>query len=430
MGNYDYLIIGNSAGAVGCIEGLRSIDKTGSIGLVSEENHHVYSRALIPYYLAGKITKDKMFYRPAGFYEQAGVNLITGQKAEAIDTEKQEVVLTGGDRLSYGKLLLATGGKPIYPPIAGLDKQNVYSFHSFNDLLGIEKKLATARHAVVLGGGVIGLMAAEVLKKRNLKVSVVELGSRVLAPVIDETGSMLVQNTFKNAGVGIYLNNTIQEVQGNEFVEGIILKDGTSIPCDLLIVGVGVIPRVELAENAGIEVNRGIVVNKKMRTSAPNVYACGDCAANYNFVTGQTQPLPLWPNAYAGGRTSAFNMAGVKREYTDSTSMNAMHFFDLNMINAGLNVTGETAGDFRVLQRLDADESIYLKFILNNEGIIQGYILIGQINRVGIFLNLMRKKIDVRNFEQDLLSGDFGYANLPDELRWQLLREDVILGVV
>ncbi|WP_027365345.1 NAD(P)/FAD-dependent oxidoreductase [Desulfotruncus alcoholivorax] len=430
MGNYDYLIIGNSAGAVGCIEGLRSIDKTGSIWLVSEESNHVYSRALIPYYLAGKITIDKMFYRPAEFYDRAGVTLITGQKAEALDPEKQEVVLTGGERLGYGKLLLATGGKPIYPPIAGLDKQNIFSFHSFKDLLGIEKKLASARHAVVLGGGVIGLMAAEVLKKKGLKVSVVELGGRVLAPVIDETGSMLVEKTFKNAGVDIYLNNTIQEVHGEESVEGVTLRDGTNIPCDLLIVGVGVIPRVELAESSGIEINRGIVVNKKMQTSAPNVYACGDCASNFNFVTGQAQPLPLWPNAYTGGRIAAFNMAGIEREYTVGTSMNAMHFFDLNLINAGLNVTGETTGDFRVLQKLDANKDIYLKFVLNNKGVIQGYILIGQINRAGIFLNLMRKKIDVRSFEQELLSGDFGYANLPDELRWQLLREDVILGVV
>lgn len=430
MANYDYLIIGNSAGAVGCIEGLRSVDKTGSIGLVSEENQHVYSRALIPYYLAGKITKAKMFYRPADFYDQSKVTLITGQRAEALDPDQQEVVLSGGERLSYGKLLLATGGKPIYPPIAGLDKHNIYSFHSFNDLLGIEKQLASAQHAVVLGGGVIGLMAAEVLKKKGLKVSVVELGSRVLAPVIDETASRLVEKTFTNAGVDLFLNNTIQEVQGKEIVEGLTLRDGTSIPCDLLIVGVGVIPRVELAESAGIEINRGIVVNKNMQTSAPNIYACGDCAANFNFVTGQAQPLPLWPNAYTGGRTSAFNMAGMEREYTVGTSMNAMHFFDLNLINAGLNVTGDTAGDFRVLQRLDANQAIYLKFILNEHGIIQGYIIIGQINRAGIFLNLMRNKIDVTSLEQELLSGDFGYANLPDELRWQLLSEDVILGVV
>lgn len=281
MTEFKYPIIGNSAGAVGCIEGLRCIDKTGKIALVSEENYHVHSRALIPYYLDGKIDIGKMHYRPLDFYERSGVTLFLGQKAVGVDFARKEVELASGERLGYNKLLLATGGRPFFPPITGLDKENVFSFHSLNDALGIQKVLAKgAKNAVVLGGGVIGLMAAEVLSKKGLSVCVVELADRVLAPVVDETASAMVENSFEKRGVKIFKNTTIEEVHGGEQVESVSLKDGTVLPCDLLIVGVGVVPRVELVEGTEIKINRGIVVNKRMQTSVPDVYACGDCASN------------------------------------------------------------------------------------------------------------------------------------------------------
>jgi len=431
MGNYDYLILGNSAGSVGCIEGLRSIDKNGSVAIVAEEDSHVYSRALIPYYLSGQITRDKIYYRPLDFYDRARVSVLKGQRAVKIDSEVRVVELDNGSRLGYGQLLIATGGKPVYPPIPGLDKQNVFSFHSLPDLQGIEKELAGARSAVVLGGGVIGLMAAEALHKRGIKVHVLELADRLLAPVVDETTSHLVEGALQKAGVALYLNNTIDQVHGTERVESVTLKDGRNIPCDLLIVGVGVAPRVELAEGTEIEVNRGIVVDKKMQTSVPGIFACGDCASTYNFVTGAEQNLPLWPNAYLGGRIAGFNMAGMERAFVQGTTMNAMHFFDVNIVNAGINVTGANQDDsLGMIQEYDQDSQTYRKFVLSESGQIKGFILVGQIARAGIFLNLMRRQIDVRVFQQELFKNDFGYADLPDALRWKLLQDDVILGVV
>jgi len=230
--------------------------------------------------------------------------------------------------------------------------------------------------------------------------------------------------------VQLFLGTTIREVQGNEKVEAIALKNGSNILCDLLIIGVGVVPWGELAESPNIKINRGIVVDKKMRTSAKNVYACGDCAASYNFVTGQIQALPLWPNAYQGGRTAALNMAGLDREYTLGTSMNAMHFFQKNMVSAGINVAEADRDGYEIMQKFDQARGVYRKFILDKEGLINGFILIGQIERAGIFLNLMRQKVNVNKFRQELMDEKFGYANVPDQLRWQLLKEDVILGVL
>lgn len=430
MKQFDYLVIGNSAGAVGCIEGLRSIDTQSSIGLVAEEEHHVYSRALIPYYLAGTITRDKMYYRPADFYQRAGVTLLSGQQAVALDTDSRRVELANGEQVGYGQLMLATGGKPIFPPIDGLDKKNVFTFHSFDDLLGIEKLLPKTKNAVILGGGVIGLMAAEVLKKRGLAVRVLELADRVLAPVVDETTSGLIESAFRKKGVELDTQNTIARIHGDELVESITLQDGTTIPCDLLIVGIGVRPRTELASGTAIKVDRGILVDRQMRTTVPGVYACGDCASIYNFVTGRTQPLPLWPNAYLGGRIAAYNMAGISRKLLSGAGMNAMHFFDLNLVNAGINVTGTDSDSWHIVSKLEPENNIYRKFILDDEGVINGFILVGRIKRAGIFLHLMRRKVDVRGFRQDLLNEDFGYATLPGDLRWQLLKDEVMLGVM
>lgn len=430
MKKFDYLIIGNSAGAVGCIEGLKSVDPTGTIGLVAEEEHHVYSRALIPYYLSGVIDKEKMYYRPADFYQRAGVAVLSGQKAAALNLDRKEVELAGGERIGYGKLLLATGGKPIYPPVDGFEKKNVFSFHSFDDLLGIEKLLPESKNAVILGGGVIGLMAAEVMQKQGLAVRVLELADRVLAPVVDETTSGIIESALREAGVELYTSNTIDRIHGGELVESITLKDGTTILCDLLIVGIGVRPRTELAEGTAITVDRGILVDQQMRTSVPGVYACGDCASIHNFVTGETQPLPLWPNAYLGGRIAAFNMAGVTRKLVSGASMNAMHFFDVNLINAGVNVTAKDSGRWNIISKLEPENRVYRKFILDDNGVINGFVLVGQIKRAGIFLNLMRRKVDVREFQEDLLNEEFGYGIMPGEMRWQLLKDEVILGVM
>ncbi|MCG8401572.1 MAG: FAD-dependent oxidoreductase [Firmicutes bacterium] len=430
MNTFDYLIIGNSAGAVGCIEGLRSVDQSGTIGLVAEEEHHVYSRALIPYYLSGSIDRDKMLYRPADFYRRAGVTLFHGQRAVKLNPGGKELELDNGQRLGYDKLLLATGGKPVYPPVAGLAKKNVFGFHSFNDLQGIEKMLPKAQNAIILGGGVIGLMAAEALKKRGLAVSVLELAHRVLAPVVDEITSGIIESALRDAGVEVFTDNTIDKIQGGELVESVTLKNGITVPCDLLIVGVGVRPRVELAEGTPVRVDGGIVVDRRMQTTAPGIYACGDCASIHDFVTGQTRPMPLWPNAYLGGRIAAFNMAGAERNLVAGASMNAMHFFGVNLISAGVNVTEKDVDKWNIISKLTPEDKVYRKFILDDNGVIKGFILVGQIKRAGIFLNLMRRKIDVRDFQQELLDENFGFGNLPGNLRWQLLKDEVILGVM
>jgi NAD(P)H-nitrite reductase large subunit len=431
---YDVVIIGNSAGAVGCIETLRSKDRDITIAVISEEKYHTYSRALIPYYLAGKIDFDKLYYRPLDFYEKMNVIPLLGRKAVSVDFEKKMVKLDTGEEVKYGKLLLATGGKPFIPPMEGFDRslENVFSFVSLDDALGIEKSLPESKKAVILGAGVIGLMAAEVLVKKGLEVHVVELADRVLAPVVDERTSQLVEKVFEENGVKIYTGVTIKKVNSeNNRVVSVILTSGNEIECDILIVAVGVVPRTELVQNTDVEVNRGILVNKKMETSVKDVYACGDCAEIYDFVLDDRRVLPLWPNAYYGGRVAAINMLGEEAEFEWGTSMNAMHFFDIYIINAGLNITDEIAEKegYEVLVRYEPERKVYRRIAVK-DGLIKGLVFVGRVERAGIYLNLMRRKINVSNFKDRLLDYDFGYTKLPENIRWNLLGDKVILGII
>jgi len=428
MKEYDFVIIGNSAGGIGCIETLRNLDADASIAVISDEKYHTYSRALIPYCLDGKIEFDKMYYRPLDFYDRMRVDALLGKRAVKIDFKNKVVELDDGEAVSYGKLLLATGGKPFIPPIEGIDKKNVFTFVKMDDVLGIEKAVESAKKAVVLGGGVIGLMVSEVLRRKGLEVTVVELADRVLAPVVDKTTSKMVEDVFRENGVNIITNNTINKVVGEEKVEGVILKDGTEIQADILVVGIGVMPRTELVKDTEVEVNRGIVVNSRMQTSVEDVYACGDCAEVHDFLFNAKRPLPLWPIAYKGGMIAAYNMCGIDREYTHATAMNAMHFFDLYIINAGLNVADDEEG-YEIIKKFDEEKRIYRRFALK-DGKIVGMVLVGEVERAGIILNLMKNEVDVTSFEERLLNGNFGYADMPEELRWKLLCNDVILGVV
>lgn len=426
MERFDYLIIGNSVGAVGCIETLRTFDKQKSIAVIGEEPHNIYSRALLPYYLDVEVPVDKMLYRPADFYERLGVTPILGRLAVKLDPAGKVIHLDDGRILGYEELLLATGGRPIVPPIEGLNfnKENICTFVTLQDIQRLSRFLPVARRAVVLGGGIIGLMAAEALHNKGLSVSVVELAPRVLAPVVDEITSRLIEEAFCQSGVTVYTGTTIKEVKGENQASEVMLTDGTLLPCDLLVVAIGVVPRVELAQEAGLAINRGILVNKKMETSATGVYACGDCAEVYDFLLDGRRVLPLWPNAYAGGRVAAYNMLGMVREYDQACAMNSMHFLNLNIITAGLNNVGEKEG-FEVSSRYDANSRRYRRFVFKDDR-IYGFTIINGIARAGILLHLMRRGCAVTSFKDNLLEENFGYAAMPEALRRELLEEGVI----
>jgi NAD(P)H-nitrite reductase large subunit len=404
-----YVIIGNSAAAVGCIEAIRKYDGEGSVTVISDEAHHVYSRPLISYYLAGKVSPKNMIYRHPDFYEKNRVETVFGKKAIAIDPKKKTVTLSNGTAVPYDKLLVATGSSPFVPPTEGLAAQdNVFTFLKYDDALGIEKLLNRESCVVIVGAGLIGLKAAEGIAPVAGSVHVVELAERVLPMILDDAAAAPVQKRIEAQGVTFHLGTVVEKVIGNKHIERVILKDGTELPCDILVMGVGVRPNVAEAKAAGVEVGRGIVIDAHSRTNVADIWAAGDVTESRDLISGECRIMALWPNAYAQGRAAGLDMCGRQEEDFEGVfPMNAVGFFGLPIITAGLQ-DGEGTS---VLMKDDLKKGTMKRFIVKDD-LLVGMILVGDVDRAGIYTSLMSEKIPLSSLDKKLTDDGFGLIAL------------------
>jgi NAD(P)H-nitrite reductase large subunit len=409
-----YLIIGNSAGGIGAAEAIRQVDKEGALTIVSEEPYPVYSRPLISKYLAGERTFEGILFRPLDFYDQNSILFLPGKKVTRLELDGQTAWLEDNQDIAWEQLLLAVGGKPIFPKMKGSDKRGVFTFTNLDDAKAVDGFLDHARRAVVIGGGLIGISATEALVKRGVNVTVVEMKQRILNTILDQQASLMAEEVLTRAGVEIITGHTVVEVNGRESVEEATLDNGDTMPCDLLLVAIGVLPRSELALDAKLETNRGIAVDRHMATNHPNVYACGDVAEAYDFVYGENRLSPIWPNAYIGGRIAGYNMAGMPTKYSGGTAMNSLNYFGIDITSAGMPTAPNDDG-YEVITK--QERSTYRKVILK-DNLIVGMILVENIEKSGIIFGLMRDRVNVESFKQSLLADNFGLAFFPRPL-WQ-----------
>jgi len=407
-----YLIIGNAAGGIGAAEAIRKVDEHGSMAIVSDEPYPAYSRPLISEHLAEGCSLERMLYRPADFYERNRISTVLGKKAASLDLANHTVTLDSGSKISWQKLLLATGGLPIVPPMKGIDREGVFTFTTLDDAKAINQYLGESEPVVVIGGGLIGVSVTEALVKRGARVTIVEMKHRVLNTILDEAVSALEDGALRQAGVDIITGHVVSEINGRgKRVHDVTLDDGTRIPCHLVIIAIGVRPRLELVNGTGIKVNRGIVVDRHMATSHPDVYACGDVAETYDIPYGECRLTPIWPNAYLGGRTAGFNMAGRSTDYPGGMAMNSMKYFGLNVVSAGMVVPPDEGYEVLTSNK----NGTYRKVVLK-DGVVVGLIFAGHIEQAGIIRGLMQNQINASEFKQSLVADNFGLASLPGEL--------------
>ncbi|MDP2949396.1 MAG: FAD-dependent oxidoreductase [Chloroflexota bacterium] len=417
-----YLIIGNSAGGIGAAEAIRQLDSEGSLTIISDEPYLTYSRPLISEYLAGECSLDSMLYRRPDFYARNRIQTILGRKAIGIDFAGKLVELDDGGRIAWQKLLLATGGTPIAPPVKGVDKGGVFTFTTIDDAERIRKAISPASTAVVIGGGLIGMSVTRPLVKCGVTVIMVELLDRVLSTMLDAQGSRLAEAELQRNGVTLITGQTISEIVGRPEDEGqvggVILDDGRRLPCDLVVFAIGVRPRLELVAGSAVATNRGIIVDRRMATSVRDVYACGDVAEAFDFVHKGNRVIPVWPNAYLGGRIAGQNMAGLASKHTGGTAMNSLNCFGLSIVSAGMMDPPDDP-TYEVLSTGPSAAS-YRKIVLKNNRVV-GMIFIGEIERSGVVFGLMKDGINVGSFKESLLARDFGLSYFPDHLRRERL---------
>ena len=385
-----YVIIGNGTAAVGCIEGLRSVDRDGEITVISEEKHAVYSRPLISYYLEGKTDLERMKYRGDSFYDDNKCKVIYGKRAVSLVEGKKQVELDDGTRLDYDELCVATGSRPFVPPFEGLDSvQNKFNFMTLDDTLALESKLTKDARVLIVGAGLIGLKCAEGILDRVKDITVCDLAERVLSSILDTECAAVVQKHLETKGMKFMLGDTAVRFEKNQAY----MKSGEVVPFDILVLAVGVRANTELVKAANGNVNRGIVVDDKMQTSIPSVYAAGDCAEGFDSSIGANRVLAILPNAYMQGHTAGVNMAGGDATFDNAIPMNSIGFFGLHMMTAGA-YDGEM-----IEEKTDGG----MKRFFVKDGRLGGFILIGETERAGIYTSLIREKIPLDTIDFDLM---------------------------
>ncbi len=403
-----YVIIGNSAAGIAAAESIRKFDQKGKVTIISDEPHNTYGRPLISYFLKGTSTAGTMHFRKPPFYTDNGIDTIFGHAAVKI--ADKHVVLDNGDKVSYDKLLLATGSVPFVPTISGIEgKDNVFTFLKYDDAIALKAVVKKDSRVVIVGGGLIGLKAAEGLHTLCDDITVVEFADRVLAAVIDKQGGTIVSDHLENNGIKCILNNTVDTLRDGE----VLLKSGDVLPCDFLIVAVGVRPAITLAKNFGLTVNRGIVTNTHMQTSVPDIYAAGDCVESYDILDGTQKILALWPNAVRQGRIAGASMAGHADELFDGgMPLNSVGFFGLKVMTCGIINPADESG-YEIVRIAKGQQ--YKKFVMQNN-MLKGFILINAPNRAGLYTTLIRDGVDLATIDGDITNG-IGLINFKPEER-------------
>jgi NAD(P)H-nitrite reductase large subunit len=415
-------MIGNSAAAVGAIEAIRQHDSENPITVVADEPHHVYSRPLISYLLGGLVNETQMYYRPPDFYERHDVETMLGTEVTRVTPRERTISLAGGTTLSYDRLLIATGGVPFVPPVPGVDLEGVFTFTRWDDARCIAHYIESRRieSALVVGGGLIGLKTTEALMARSIRVTVVELADRILSVSFDRPASRLAESLLRRVGTEIKTGTTVEEIVGKDGqVNHAILRNRERVDCDLIVFAIGVRPNADMIpQDAGIGVNRGVLVDSHMRTSAPHVYAAGDCVETHDILLQVSRPIAIWPSAYRQGFVAGCNMAGVEREYAGGFPMNSVELDGVPTISVGVTDPSENedAGRYEIMEKYDREASVYHKLVLRDNRLV-GAICVGNIDRAGIYTGLIRDRADVSPFKEHLLSGSFGLISLPRDYR-------------
>lgn len=402
-----YVIIGNGAAGNAAVEAIRQQDQWGEVTLISDEPHPAYYRPLLPLLIEGQLA-DEALLRDE-LHSPPGVAAHLGQRATAIDAREKNVLLDTGERLGYDRLLLATGASPIWPPITGLEGKGVFVLRRLDDAKGIKATAAGARRAVVIGGGRIGAKSALALRHLGVEVTVVEMLPRIVPQQLDEAAAGIFTQALRAQGIELALGQTVRKVvrrRGGE-VRGVILEDGRFLNTDLIVVATGVHPNASLARQAGIAIGRGILVDRLLCTNEPDIYAAGNVVETADIVTGEPIISGTWTDAVAMGHCAGENMAGGRREYPGASRLlNAMELAGIPVISVGM-IDPPKDGYQTFASRWDGS---YRKLVFR-DGVLVGFILVGEVERAGVYTTLIRERAPVGRFKEELVRGSISYAS-------------------
>lgn len=398
-----FVIVGNGAAAVLAAETLLREAPAAHIEIYGEEPYLAYRRPQLPEYLAGGVEVERMLIHPAAWYEERGIAVHRGARVESLDPAAGMIHLADGRSMPYDRLLLATGSSAFIPPILGADLPGVFSLRTLDDARRIREYAQGRRQAVVIGGGLLGLEAARGLRALGLEVTVLEVYGWLLPRQLDRPGAEVLAGLIEGLGIHILTGAAAECIAADSSVSSLRLQDGRELAADLILISAGVRPRVELAQHAGLAVNRGVVVDEHLRTSAESIYAAGDVAEFQGRCYG------ILPAVWEQSPIAAANMAGREALYRGTTPSTTLKVVGVDLTSIGeVNPEGE---GFAELRRVEPAAGRYTKLVLR-QGRLVGAILMGDRRRVRLFERLVKEKADVSAYAERLL--DPGFVEVPE----------------
>jgi len=306
----DFVIIGNGIAALSAAESIRKNDKESKITMITREPYNTYFRMKLSHLLGHEYELEKLYVRPESWYKSNNIDTMLKCSVVSLDTDKKIIHLDSSDKITYDKLIIATGSYSFIPPVKGRDKNGVYAIRSLDDVNNLNKYIKDKKRGIVVGGGLLGLEAAWSLKQAGYDINVIEFFPRLLPKQSDEEGSKIIENIVENSGIKLMLGTEVEEITGDA-VDGVILKDGRKVHADFVIFSAGIRPNVDVVKDSDIKINKGILVDEFMRTNADDVFAAGDVAEYKGKIYG------LWTVAMAQGRNAGLNAVGMKTPYKE-----------------------------------------------------------------------------------------------------------------
>ncbi|WP_051974797.1 NAD(P)/FAD-dependent oxidoreductase [Cupriavidus necator] len=391
------VVVGNGMAGMRTVEELLKLaPDLYDITVFGAEPHGNYNRILLSPVLAGEKTVADIMLNTREWYDEHGIELLAGDPVVAIDRPRRIVRSASGREVRYDRLLLATGSKPFILPVPGHQLDGVIAFRDIQDVETMQQAARNHRHAVVIGGGLLGLEAANGLLRQGMDVTVVHLPDSLMERQLDKPAATLLQSALERKGLRFMLGAQTAEVLGTERVTGVRFKDGSEIPADLVVMTAGVRPNIELAAGAGLHCERAIVVDDTLQTYDPRIYAVGECVQHRQATFGLV--APIWDQA----RVCAAHLAGAgHRRYVQQATATKLKVTGVDLYSAGDFIGGEGSEDL-VLR--DARRGVYKRLVLQ-DGCLVGAVLYGDVQDGPWYFDMIQRRTPVAALRQRLLFG-------------------------
>src|SRR3989338_10725435 len=400
----DYIIIGNGVAGTEAAKAIRRNDTLSEIKIFSQDHYPFYSRPRLPELLAKEVNTEDIFVHNYEWYNKNKIQLFLNCTVKHVDPKNQKITLKDTSCFTYSKLLLATGSSSVLPPIDGINTpEGAFTLRTVEDALIITKRASLTRTATLIGGGLLGLEAGNGLRKLGLSVTVVEIFDRLLPRQLDTEGAAILQKQMESMGLKFILGAQSKSIKDDGNIKILELKDGKIIESNFILVSAGIKPNIALAQAAGISVNKGILINDRMETSIPNIYAAGDVAEHKGRIYG------IWPAAQRQGVIAGINMTGGKETYAGTVPSTSLKVAGIHLTSMGdMLVEDKTVEQVKVK---NPGKNIYKKLFIQ-DGRIIGAIFLGDTKNAYEMGQLMGKKVDVSRFKDKILETDFDIKSL------------------